>query len=88
MREIVAALRGKPAKAFPLSFEPGEAIQIDWGAATVYLDGKRIEINLFCMRECYSADIFCVAFLKQNEESFLEAQVIGFDFFGGRLQCH
>lgn len=84
IREIVAALRDKPGKAFiPLSFEPGEAIQIDWGVATVYLEGKKIEVNLFCMRECYSADIFCMAFYRQNEESFLEAQVAGFDFFDG-----
>lgn len=84
IREIVAKLRDKPGKPFvPLSFDPGEAIQIDWGVATIYLAGKKIEVNLFCMRECYGADIFCMAFYRQNEESFLEAQIIGFDFFGG-----
>ncbi|MBT9140577.1 MAG: hypothetical protein DDT30_01155 [Dehalococcoidia bacterium] len=35
------------------------------------------------MRECHSADIFCRAFYRQNEESFLEAQIYGFDFFQG-----
>lgn len=50
---------------------------------TVYLAGKRTKINLFCMRECYSADSYCQAFYRQNEESFLEAQINGFDFYEG-----
>lgn len=79
IREIVAELKGKQAKVFiPLSYDPGEAIQIDWGEATVYIQGKKVKINLFCMRECYSADMFCKAFYRQNEESFLEGQISGF----------
>ncbi|MTI85372.1 MAG: IS21 family transposase [Firmicutes bacterium] len=84
IREIVATLKGKQSKAFiPLSYEPGEAIQIDWGEATIYLAGKKIKVNLFCMRECYSADIYCRAFYRQNEESFLEGQISGFEYFNG-----
>lgn len=84
IREIVATLKDKPGKSFiPLSYDPGEAIQIDWGVAKVYLAGKRMDVNLFCMRECYGADIFCMAFYRQNEESFLEGQIEGFNFFGG-----
>jgi len=67
----------------PLSYEPGEAIQIDWGEATIYLAGKKIKLNLFCMRECYSADIYCRGFYRQNEESFLEAQINGLEYFDG-----
>ena len=38
VREIVAALRDKQQKVFvPLSYEPGEAIQIDWGQAVACL---------------------------------------------------
>lgn len=84
IRRIVKELQDKQAKVFiPLSYDPGEAIQIDWGEATVYLAGKRTKINLFCMRECYSADSYCKAFYRQNEESFLEAQISGFDFYEG-----
>ncbi len=84
IREIVAVLKEKHSKVFvPLSFDPGEAIQSDWGQATVYMAGKKIKLNLFCMRECYSADIFCKTFYRQNEESFLEAQIDGFEFFRG-----
>jgi transposase len=84
IREIVAELKAKQSKVFiPLSYDPGEAIQVDWGEGTVYLGGKKTKVNLWCMRECYSADMFCKAFYRQNEESFLEGQVSGFEFFGG-----
>lgn len=66
-----------------MSYAPGEAIQIDWGTATVYLDGKRKKLNIFSARQCYSCDIFVVAFKAANEESFLEAQQRAFEFFGG-----
>lgn len=37
------------SKAFiPLQFELGEAMQVDWGETTVYLDGQKTVINLFC----------------------------------------
>jgi len=62
IRGVVASIKEKQSKVFvPLSFEPGEAIQIDWGQATVYMGDKKIKVNLFCMRECYSADIFCIS---------------------------
>lgn len=84
IREIVAKLKDKQKKVFvPLSFEPAEAIQIDWGEATIYLAGKKTKVNLFCMRECYSADIYCKSFYRQNEESFLEGQISGFEYFDG-----
>ena len=84
IREIVAELKAKQPKVFiPLSYDPGEAIQVDWGEATVYLAGKKIKVNLWCMRECYSADMFCKAFYRQNEESFLDGQVSGLAYFGG-----
>lgn len=58
-------------------------MQIDWGEATVYMQGKKRKIHLWCMRGCYSADIFCQAFYRPNQESFLEGQVSGFEFFAG-----
>ncbi|MFY9258011.1 MAG: IS21 family transposase [Dethiobacteria bacterium] len=84
VREVVAALKEKQRKVFvPLSYDPGEAIQIDWGQAIVYLAGVKTKVNIFCMRECYSADIFCIVFYRQNEESFFEAHILGFDYFKG-----
>ena len=62
---------------------PVKRIQIDWGQAIVYLAGVKTKVNIFCMRECYSADIFCIVFYRQNEESFFEAHILGFDYFKG-----
>lgn len=84
LRPIVAELRKKRPKVFvPLSYEPAEASQIDWGEATVYLNGQKTKINFFCMRQCFSADIFVKVFYRQNKESFLEGLAAGLTFFGG-----
>jgi len=84
IRPIVARLKEKTAKAFvPLSYDRGEAIQTDWGEAHYYLEGKKTKVNLFCMRQCNSADIFVMAFIRQNEESFLEGLSTGLRHFNG-----
>jgi len=71
-------------KAFvPLVFAPGEAIQVDWGTATVIQSGEKTEVNLFCMRLCHSCAPFVIAFPSQREEALLEGHVAGFEFFGG-----
>jgi transposase len=86
-RRTVRSLRSNytvPSQAMmPLSYAPGEAMQIDWGVATVYLSGKRKKLNIFCARLCFSCDIFVIAYKAANEESFLEAQQLAFDYFGG-----
>ncbi len=84
IRNYVAQKRQKTKTAFiPLVFAPGEAIQIDWGCAKTYVAGDRLDINYFCMRECFSGAMFAMAFMRQNEESFLEAIRNGLEFFGG-----
>lgn len=72
-----------PQTSIPLSYAPGEAVQIDWGEATVYIDGQKTKVYTFCGRLCYSCDIFVQAYKASNEETFLEAQQLMFDFFGG-----
>lgn len=84
VRAKVHELKGSKPKAFvPLQFEPGEAMQVDWGEATVYLDGQKTVINLFCARLCYSCRPVVLAYRHQNEESFLDAFVRTFDILGG-----
>ena len=86
-RNAVKALRIEgmvpPQADMPLEYEPGDAVQIDWGEATVYIDGKKCKVQFFCGRLCYSCDIFVQAFHSQNIESFLEAQQLMFDYFKG-----
>jgi transposase len=87
VREAVRLLKAEhsvPAEAdMPLEYDSGDAIQIDWGEATAYLDGVKTKLNFFCGRLCYSCDIFVQAFYSQNLESFLEAQQRMFDYFKG-----
>ena len=84
VRRMVKELREKQPEAYvPLSFPAGDAMQIDWGEATVYLKGEKTIVNLFCARLCYSDTPFVRAYRRQNEESFLEANVHALEYFGG-----
>ena len=84
VRRLVRELREKPQEAFvPLVFPAGDAMQIDWGEATVYLSGVKTVVNLFCARLCYSGAPMVLAYRRQNEESFLDALVQVFQYFGG-----
>lgn len=84
VRRTVAEMRGTARDVFvPLAYEPAEALQIDWGEVTVVLAGVKQTVQLWCMRECSSGDCFVTAFYRQNEESFLEGIVKGFEYFGG-----
>lgn len=84
VRRKVREMKGSQPKVFvPLEFSPGEAMQVDWGEATVYLCGKKVTINVFCARLCSSCASIVFAYRRQNEKSFLEAFVRTFRFFGG-----
>ena len=84
IRNVVANLKKNNPQAFvPLEFMPGEAIQVDWGEATIWLKDQKIKVNLWCMRECYSCAIYVEAFYRQNEKSFLEGMRNGFEYFSG-----
>ena len=86
VRRIVHELKAAyvpPQADIPLEYDPGDAIQIDWGEATVYLDRVRTTVQIFCGRLCCSCDIFLMACLSQNQESFLEAQQRTFEHFRG-----
>lgn len=46
VRAYVHELKGKASEAFvPLAFQPGDAMQIDWGEATIYLDGSKLTVG-------------------------------------------
>lgn len=83
VKELKVEQTVPPQASVPLSYEPGEAIQIDWGEATVYINGEKTKLYTFCGRLCYSCDIFVQVYKAANEEAFLEAQQLMFDFFGG-----
>jgi hypothetical protein len=77
-------LERKASEVFiPLRFQPGDSVQVDWGEATVYLNGKKVTVNLFCARMCHSCAPFVTAYWRQNLESFLDAIIRTFKYFGG-----
>ncbi len=84
IRKAVSQAKNKHSEAFvPLEFPPGDAVQIDWGEATIYLKGEKILVNLFCTRLCYSATPIVFAYRRQNFESFLDALVRTMEYYGG-----
>lgn len=64
-------------------FTAGDAIQIDWGEAVIYLQGIRQTVYLFCARLRYSRTPLLFAYRRQDSESFLDALVESFVYFGG-----
>ena len=49
----------------------------------LYLRGEKTTANIFCARLCSSCAPIVFAYRRQNEESFLDAFVRTFRFFGG-----
>lgn len=84
VRAYVRQAREKTREAFvPLAFAPGEAMQIDWGEATGWVDGVKQVLNLFCARLCHSGAPFVIAYRRQNSESFQDGLIHAFEYFGG-----
>ena len=73
----------QPAVFIPLTFQPGQDAQVDWGEAVVVMAGKRVTVQLFVMRLCYSRRLFAMAFPTQRQEAFFSAHAAAFRFFGG-----
>jgi len=65
----------------PLSQPPGEA-QVDFGHALANFDGTLKKFVFFVMSMVHSDAMFVTAFPRECTESFLEAHVRAFDFFG------
>lgn len=53
----------------PLSFEPGQDAQCDWGEAMVVMGGKEVIVQVFVMRMCYSRRLFVMAFRFARSEN-------------------
>jgi len=75
--------RRRPAIYLPLSFDPGQDAQVDWGEAVVVLAGEQRAVELFVMRLCYSRKIFAMVFPSQRQECFFFGHVAAFRHFGG-----
>lgn len=67
----------------PLSFEPGQDAQCEWGQALVVLAGREVEVQVFVMLMCYSRRLFVMVFPSARRECFLTGNVEAFAYFGG-----
>jgi transposase len=84
VREYVRRHHPKQREVFvPLSYEPAEDAQADFGEAEVIMKGRRLTVQLFVGRLCFSKIPFLVASPNQQQEALFEGHVEAFDFFGG-----
>ena len=86
LRKYIGQKRGelkRPTLFIPLTFEPGQDAQVDWGEAVVIMAQERVKAQLFVMRLCYSRRTFVMAFPNQKQEAFFSAHIAAFHFFGG-----
>ena len=84
VRDYVRQHRRRPRPVFiPLSYEPGEDAQADFGEAVVIMKGRPLSVQLFVGRLCFSKVPFLTASPNQQQEALFEGHEKSFDFFGG-----
>lgn len=84
VRAHVRTLRNQHPEAFiPLAHDPGEAMQVDWGDAAVYMNGARLSVSMFCVALPHSAAIFCFVYPDKTMLSFIEGHIQTFEMLGG-----
>lgn len=84
IRRFVSIERKRHVEMFiPLTADWGEQAQVDWGRAKVYLNGKLIEVSLFCLRLKASLVPFVWASPTEKLEGFLEGHKRAFEWLGG-----
>jgi transposase len=83
VKEAVASHRMHAQEVFvPLSQPPGEA-QFDFGRATVWVAGQETKASFAVMSLPYSDAFFVKAYPRECTETFQDAHVCAFAFFGG-----
>lgn len=82
--DYVRRVRPTPAPAFlKLSFEPGEAAQVDWGEwGSVAVGNTRRRLSFFVMVLCYSRLMYLEFTVSQTMEHFLGCHQRAFEAMG------
>ena len=84
VRRYLARLRNSRPEVFiPLTADPGEVAEIDWGTVWVRINGERRQAHLFVMRLRYSGVCFARAYPFEKSEAFFEGHAQAFRWFGG-----
>jgi transposase len=67
----------------PLSFEPGESFQFDWGEEEVCLNDVIVRVKAARIKLCYSRHSLVVVYPNEQLEMVMSAHEEAFKFFGG-----
>jgi transposase len=67
----------------PQSYAAGGEGQVDWYEAWAELDGELRKVFIFCLRSMASGGAYHRAYLRANQQAFLEAHELAFAYFGG-----
>ncbi len=87
IRRYVRELKEKYPEGFiPLSFEPGEVMQVDWCEVKVNICGHIWKAPVFCAVLPYSYGIFAMIMPDMKMPCFIEANIEALTFFGGVVQ--
>ncbi len=84
VRRYAHNLAVKYPEAFvPLSFEPGEAMQVDWEDAKAWMGGVNTPVSVFLTILPYSNAPYASVFPDKQNTSFLTGHVKAFEFYSG-----
>ncbi len=89
VRKYIQEMRIDTPEIFiPLEFEPGEAMEFDWGDVYAYIKSVKTRVSVFCAVLPYSYGIFSAVFPDKTSSSFYMGHVMAFEYFGGvPLRC-
>ena len=87
--QYIRELRNRTPEVFlPLSHEPGEAIQFDWGDMTAVIGKVKTVVSVFCAALPFSGYILAFAYPDKSTISFLDGHIRTFEQLGGvSRQC-
>ena len=73
----------KPDIFIPLDFEPGDAMEFDWGDVYAYIKNVKTKISIFCAVLPFSYGIFCAVFPNKTNVNFYAGHIMAFEHFNG-----
>jgi len=84
VRRYVREMREKLPDAFiPLSFDPGEVIQVDWGDMSAWIAEEKVNVSVFIAILPFSYGVYAGAFPDKTNPCFHLGHVQAFEYFGG-----
>jgi transposase len=84
VRSFRRAHESKGKQVFvPLSFEPGESFQFDWGEEEICLNGEITRVKAARITLCYSRHSLVVVYPNEQLEMVMASHEEAFKFFDG-----